>query len=201
MSDDLLFELLMDRLRQGDEAAARQIFERYARRLIGLARSRMDPAIRQKIDPEDVMQSAFKSFFVRHAEGQFDLEGWDGLWSLLAVITLRKCGHKVGYFRAACRDVHREAQPPTGGDDSSASWETVAREPTPSEAAVLVETLEQVLHGLEECDREVVELAHQGYKAPEISTGLGRAERTVYRLLGRIQKRLQGVCAEDAVAP
>jgi DNA-directed RNA polymerase specialized sigma24 family protein len=53
-----------------DEQAARENFDRFARRLIGLARTRLDRRIRQKIDPEDVVQSVFRSFFTRH--------GWSG---------------------------------------------------------------------------------------------------------------------------
>ena len=40
-------------------------------------------------------------------EEPFELSGWDGLWSLLTLITLRKCGHQTRHFRAACRDVRR----------------------------------------------------------------------------------------------
>ncbi len=197
MAADSAFADLMERLRHGDEAAAGEVFERYARRLIGLARGRMNPALRRKVDPEDVMMSTFRSFFVRHAAGQFDLGDWDGVWALLTVITLRKCGHKVEHFRAARRDVRREFQP-SAGDDSSAGWEAVAREPTPAEAAMLTETVEQVLLSVDERDRPVVELALQGCKAPEISTRLGRSERTVYRLLGRVHERLRRLCAVDA---
>src|SRR5437762_3488388 len=95
MSQEPSFEDLMERLRLGDERAAQQIFERFAHRLMGLARTRLSGGLRQKVDPEDVMQSVFKSFFRRHAEAQFDLSGWDSLWALLTVITLRKSGHKV----------------------------------------------------------------------------------------------------------
>ena len=44
---------------------------------------------RQKVDPEDVVQSAFRSFFTRQAAGQFDVASWDDLWGLLVVITVR----------------------------------------------------------------------------------------------------------------
>jgi RNA polymerase sigma-70 factor (ECF subfamily) len=56
------------------------------------------------------------------------------------------------------------------------------REPTPLEAAVLSETVGQLLAGLDEEERPVLELSLQGYTTREISERLGRAERTV-RLL------------------
>src|SRR5260370_25859371 len=123
MSEDAAFAEVMGRLRAGDQAAAAEVFRRFANRLIGLARAHLDHRIRQKVDPEDVMQSALKSFFLRHADGQFDLESWNGLWSMLVVITLRKCGHQVEHYRAACRAVEREQAPSGWADDSSASWE------------------------------------------------------------------------------
>lgn len=197
MCPEPTFDVLMERLRRGDQRAAQQIFQRFAQRLIGLARSRLEPAMRGKVDPEDVMASVFKSFFLRHAEGQFEFDDWDGLWSLLTVITLRKCGHKVEHYRAACRDVLREVPLVGPQDESGIAWEAVAREPAPSEAIMLTETLEQVLRGLDGSDREIVELGLQGYKASEISVRLGRAERSVYRLLERVKKRLQRLCTED----
>ena len=59
---------------------------------------------------------------MRQAEGQFEVAGWNELWSLLAVITLRKCGHKVQHYRAACRDTRREARATAHDEDSVASF-------------------------------------------------------------------------------
>src|SRR5262249_58687579 len=101
MSEDAAFAEVMGRLRAGDQAAAAEVFRRFANRLIGLARTHLDRRLRQKVDPEDVMQSALKSFFVRHADGEFDLTGWDSLWSLLVGIPLRKGGHHAERLLAA----------------------------------------------------------------------------------------------------
>src|SRR5262249_60734231 len=90
-------------------------FERFTRRLIGLARCNLDARLRHKVDPEDVVQSAYKSFFLRYGEGTLEAEGWDGLWGLLTLITLRKCAERIRYHRAECRDVAREAAPAAEG--------------------------------------------------------------------------------------
>jgi len=45
-----------------------------------LARGRLELRLQHKIEPEDVVQSAFKSFFLRYGEGALWAEGWDGLW-------------------------------------------------------------------------------------------------------------------------
>ena len=134
----------------------------------------MDVRLRQKEDPEDVLQSVYHSFFVRQARGEFDLRDWDSLWSLLATITLHKCGHRVEHFQAARRDVRREVAPPTR-DDPTASWEGIAREPTPQEAAVLSELLEQTMRGLEGYQRQILEL-----KPPRTQRGRNQRPRRLH---------------------
>ena len=171
------FDDLMARLRAGDEEAARTLFDRYAERLIALARSRLGQRMRQKVDPEDVLQSVYKSFFLRQAAGQFHLAGWDSLWGMLTVITMRKCGRLVTHYRAGMRDLRREAAADAVPDD----WDALAHEPAPEEAAMLAETVEQLLRGLEERERDMVRLSLQGLSVAEISSQVGRTRRTVQR--------------------
>src|SRR5436190_551396 len=122
--------------------SARALYEAFARRLIGLARVQLDARLRHKIDPEDVVQTAFKSFFLRYGEGALAEEGWDGLWGLLTTITLRKCSDRVRYYTTEGRDLSREAARAA----SAEPWrEAIDREPTPDEAAVLAETVEHLL--------------------------------------------------------
>jgi RNA polymerase sigma-70 factor (ECF subfamily) len=171
--------------------AARALFERFTRRLIGLARSQLDARLRHKIDPEDVVQSAYKSFFLRYGEGALAAEGWDGLWGLLTRITLRKCADRIRYHRAGCRNLSREAR-----DDNEPWRDAVGREPTPEEAALLTETVEHLLSGLDSEERGIVELSLQGYSTQEISEALGRAERSVRRLRERVRKQLERLQGE-----
>jgi RNA polymerase sigma-70 factor (ECF subfamily) len=187
MADERSFDDLMARLRAGDADAARLVFERYTDRLIALARSRLGQRLRQKVDPEDVLQSVYKSFFRRQAEGQFHLAGWDSLWGMLTVITLRKCGRLVTHYRAGRRDLRQETAAEAVPDD----WQALAHEPAPEEAAMLAETVEQLLRGLEGRERDMVLLSLQGATVAEISAQVGRTRRTVQRVLKRIQEQLE----------
>jgi RNA polymerase sigma-70 factor (ECF subfamily) len=191
MADAETFACLMNRLHSGEDAAAREVFERFADRLAALARCRFNHLLARKVDPEDVVQSAFKSFFVRHRAGTLDVSGWDGLWSLLTLITLRKCADRVEYFLADRRDAARETTGPAGGDGADAWLVALDREPRPEEAAILAETVEQLFRDVSAHERPILELSLQGYTAPEISVHLGRAERSVRRLRERIRKRLE----------
>jgi RNA polymerase sigma-70 factor (ECF subfamily) len=192
------FAILMDQLRSGEDAAAREVFARFASRLIGLARRHLDARLAVKIDPEDVVQSAYKSFFLRQREGGLEVATWDGLWGLLTMITLRKCADRAAQFYTEKRDVTRE-MPAGVPDDSSPVLVEVAldREPLPDEAAVLAETVEALFRAIDDPDeRSILELSLQGHTASEISERLGRAERSVRRLREHIRKRLERMQAE-----
>jgi RNA polymerase sigma-70 factor (ECF subfamily) len=196
MAADQSFVELMTRVRAGDQDATTQVFQRFAHRLLALARSRLDGLTRQKIDPDDVLQSVFRSFFTRLADDQWDLENWDNLWGLLAQITVRKCGHRVEYFRAARRDIQREVPAGPSTDSSAPGLDPAAADPTPSAVAMLAETVENLLGHLEARDRRIVELSLQGYTNVEIGNLVGCTERTVYRVLERVRRHLHGVRGE-----
>ena len=196
MTEESSFDRLIERLRDGDEDAARQIFEQYARRLIGLARKHLDGAVRRKVDPEDVVQSVFKSFFLRIGKGEYDLGKKDDLWSLLVVITLHKCGHTVRDLRSHRRDNRREAAFQLTADDSAASWQALAPGPTPLEAAVMAETVEQVVSSLKDRERQILELHLHGHESAEIAIQVQRTEWTVRDVLKRIRRRLERQCEQ-----
>lgn len=176
---------LMSRLQTDEDAAARILFERFARRLIGLARLHLDARLAAKVDPEDVVQSAYKSFFLRQREAEWTIDGWDSLWGLFALITVRKCVARREMFHADKRDVRREGSASVAGELLS------EREPAPEEVLMLRETVEQMFRDIDDPDeRKVLELSLQGYSASEISEQLGRAERTVRRFRERSRQRL-----------
>jgi RNA polymerase sigma-70 factor, ECF subfamily len=186
------FPDVMARLRAGDDNAATDVFGRYARRLAVLARRHLDTHIRQKVDPEEVVQSAYKSFFLRFGDGKLDVADWENLWGLLTLLTVRKCADKAEYFKAQRRAVNREVSADAPARDGDGPWWTaIDREPSPDEAAALAETVEKLLEGLDEFERPVVELTLEGYSTEEISRHLGRAERSVRRLREKVRKRLE----------
>src|SRR5580698_6459281 len=127
------FADLGDRLAAGDEAVAREVHARYTPRLVALARQKLAPAVRGRVDPESVVQSVYRSFFGRANAGEFALGDWDDLWGLLARITLRKCLNRARFHQQECRDVGREV----GGSPPGTDWAMTDGEPSPYEVAVL----------------------------------------------------------------
>jgi RNA polymerase sigma-70 factor (ECF subfamily) len=185
------FPEFLARLRAGDSAAASELFQRFAHQLINLARRQFGAGLRHKVDPEDVVQSAYKSFFARFGEGKLEAVSWNSLWGLLTLITLRKCAERVAYHRAQRRDAAREVSTPPGPEEAGPWLEALSREPTPPEAALLNEAVEQLLAGLDEDERQIVELSLQGHTTQEISERLGQPERTVRRMRERVRNRLE----------
>jgi RNA polymerase sigma-70 factor (ECF subfamily) len=193
------FAELMTRLRAGEDTAANEVFQRFARRLHGLAQRHLDSALRHKVDAEDVVQSAYKSFFLRYGAGTLEVNDWNNLWGLLTLIALRKCADRAEHYRAERRAVSREVGPDT--ENAGSGWQAIDREPTPVEAALLAETVEQLLTTLDADERPIIELSLQGYTTQEISERLGRAERSVRRLRERVRKRLERTHQEGLQGP
>jgi RNA polymerase sigma-70 factor (ECF subfamily) len=195
MSDS--FAEFLARLRNREDTAAQELFGRFTRQLMALALRHIDGGLRHKVDPEDVVQSAYKSFFFRYGDGNLDVVNWNSLWGLLTLITVRKCAERAAYHHAECRDAIREISSPQSAE--AAPWlEPFGREPTPLEAAVLNETLKQLLVGLDEEERPILELSLQGFTTREISVRLGRAERTVRLLREGLRHRLERMQRESA---
>jgi hypothetical protein len=64
-------EPLIQGLRQGDPRMMGEFCRLYGPKLTELARSHMLPGLRRRVGPEDVFQSAFRTFLRRMQEGQF----------------------------------------------------------------------------------------------------------------------------------
>jgi RNA polymerase sigma-70 factor (ECF subfamily) len=184
------FQQLMDQLRTGDDAAASEVFNRFAQQILALARRRLHDALRAKVDPEDVLQSVFRSFFTRQREGGFAIEDWDSLWGILMVMTVRKCGRRAQYHQAARRDARREVSFDRSLDEDTSPG-LLAREPTPSETVMLIDLVGRLMRGLSEEERSVLTLHLQGYTIAEIKARTGHAMRTVRRILERARNHLR----------
>ena len=176
---------------------AEEIFHRFTNRLMALARSRLDQRLAAKVDAEDIVQSVYKSFFWRCQEGQFDLASWNSLWGLLVRITVRKCLKQQELYFAGRREVSREVQSPdaSGSDIALNAYD---RQPDPAEAAMLVETIEQLMTGLDEQQQQMLMLRLQGCTVLEISQQTSRSERTIERVLQRVRQRMERLEATES---
>lgn len=182
---------LVARWRKGDQQAAAELFQRYTARLIALARSRQPEHLLHRFDPEDVVQSAYRSFFVRARDGRVEVLPGSDLWQLLVAIVLHKLQHQV---RRNSADKRNAAVEQTFGSEDSllgVNAHLVADDPSPAEAVALMDELEHMLSPLDAVHRQVVELRLQGYNHEEIAEKTERSECTVRRVLKQIKQQLE----------
>jgi RNA polymerase sigma factor (sigma-70 family) len=181
--------VLLERYRDGDDRAADALFARYFERLTLLARSRLSPRLASRTDPEDIVLSAYRSFFVGVRAGRFALGRGGDLWRLLASITKHKLLRQARHERADRRSFDAEIPLDRAEEDRLAVRHP---EPTPEEAVALADELEWVLSQLDALGRRVLELRLQGARLSEIAEDTGRSERTTRRTLARIRDILAG---------
>jgi tRNA A-37 threonylcarbamoyl transferase component Bud32/DNA-directed RNA polymerase specialized sigma24 family protein len=192
---------LLAKFRQGDESAATELFRRYVSRLTVLARARIAPKIARRFDPEDVVLSAYRSFFLRARDGHFSLAASGDLWRLLVTIVLRKLSRQAAHHTADMRSVDRELALPEGGDSAWDLLRPASRTPTVEEAVAMAELVETCLAGLEPRSRQVAEMRLQGFEIAEIAAATRRSERTIRRILEEFRDHLEYRLSDSGVAP
>lgn len=180
MSEEVANAELVAAWKAGNDAAATALFRRYEARLLALVRSRLSRRLSRRIDPEDVLLSAYRSFFVRARDGRIACGEGDDLWSILVVVALRKLARQARRHGSAGRSLHREAEV-----DPSEIDALVATEPTPDQAAMLADEVERLLERLDETARETVVRTLQGDDPTSIATELGIDVRSVRRAVDR----------------
>jgi DNA-directed RNA polymerase specialized sigma24 family protein len=191
-------------LKEGDQAAAQPLWERYFARLVIVARGKLKKLRRTTADQdeEDAALSAFNSFCDGAARGRFpQLADRDDLWRLLVVITARKAmaqAHREGRKKRGGGRIVDEAVlfgHGTGDAGSLAGLERIAGEgPTPEFAAMIAEECQRLLDVLDDDSLRQVALSRmEGYTNDEIAAQLGCARRTVARRLELIRKTWESV--------
>jgi RNA polymerase sigma factor (sigma-70 family) len=189
---------LVARYRRGDEQAADELFRRYVGRLTALAQSRLSSRMARRIDPDDVVQSAYRSFFIHARDGAYSLDESGDLWRLLVVMTLNKLRTQVEHHTARKRAIQAEqSSAPNERSSLLAMPEAMAREPSPQEALAVVEQVTELMHGMTPVQCRMLEMRLQGYRLEEIAVEVQRSERGVRRLLDKVKERLNQQMAEQ----
>ena len=173
---------LLRRFADGQRDAATELYVRYANRLAALAKSKSGAILSSRFDPDDVVQSVFRTFFRRASEGLYEVPAGDELWQLLLVLALNKVRALGAFHRAQKRDVTK-TQDDRGLVGVSGNSDEVA-------ASVLRMVVEEKLNGLPAYQREMIELRIEGYAISEIAERVKRSKRTVERILQQFRTTL-----------
>jgi RNA polymerase sigma factor (sigma-70 family) len=183
-------------LRAGDAVAVREFCDRYGPALNRVADRKLPGAVRRRIDAEDVVQSACRTFFRRAQNGEFRLDDSGALWRLLCAITLTKVREQARFHLRQRRGVGREQEALPAGDESRCETPLAEAGPSPAEVAEFADQFRALLDRLDPEEQRVVDLKIQDYTNEQVAAALGCSERTVRRLLKRVQGVLNQVIGE-----
>jgi len=182
-NDDDRLDHLNTRLRDGDSTIAQELDRQFRQRLCELVDKRMNQLFKRRQDPEDVVQSVMKSFYVRAANGDFHFENQQALWSLLKKIALNKLVKRIDADCRAKRDIRREN---LMDDMNTLSGVKTSH----AQARLLGDVLEQTLAELPSPTPEFFRLTLYGYSFAEVTEIVLRDLPPPYPQI--LQYRLQG---------
>ena len=185
----------LGKLKAGDHAAARLLWQRYFQRLVRLARRKLPGNARRAADEEDVALDAFTRFCKRAEDGRLPrVRNREDLWRLLVTLTVRMA---IDQVRRESRQKRggsaADRQGPSAGSNSinDANPERVAsRYPPPEFVVQVAEECDRLLGALDnEQLKSIARWKSEGYTNEEIATELGCVLRTVERKVQQIRRR------------
>jgi len=193
-------QLLVTRTREGDARALDDLFARHRERLVRLAERRMDPRLRSRLDPADIVQEA-------HLEGYRRLDAylsdpdpmpfyrWIRYLTLQKVLELRR-----RHIEARSRDIRQERRAiADGGADPSGLLAALEATVTgPDRAAASAEErriLREQLDRMDPIDREILALRHarqmtNSESASELGMSASAASKRYVRALRRLRRMI-----------
>ena len=149
----------------------------------------MNEIYRQRVEPEEIVQSVFATYFRRMENGEYTFEDTDHLWYLLKKIAANKLRKRIEYECAEKRDIRREAL----GDDVPLDL------PGAAQCRLFETAVTNLLNDVDSPIREIFEFQLLGYDVADaiahLLEGLGDIHVDVLRL--RLQGMTQHEIAEE----
>ena len=179
MPDETRVRDLLERARNGDSQAFADLFEPLRPRLLATIRTRLSPAIRQRVDPEDVLQDTYIRGL--HSLSRFEWQGEDSLACWLVAIA----------SHVALDVVRHEGRRPALRIELDVRGDGTA----PSRGLRRLERRERLMKALRTLSSEhqtVLKLSRmEGQSIREIAERMERSESAVKNLLLRATRKLR----------
>jgi DNA-directed RNA polymerase specialized sigma24 family protein len=185
----------ISQLKDGNPAAAQQLWDTYFLRMVKVARCKLHGAPGRMADEEDVALSAFKSICRGTQDGRFpELHEREDPWPLLLALTTHKAIDLRRYERRVKRGGPGEQHgPPAGGADLPAVnislSQLIGKEPDPQAAFQVAEECQDMLDRLSDTILRAIALwKMEGFTSEEIAAKLGCTTRTIELKLQLIRR-------------
>ena len=197
-SQDSDWNEMIQGLREGDQTVCSQFWNQYGPVLENVAARQLSSRLQRRVGPDDVVQSACRTFFRRVSSGQFDLPDADSLWRLMCALTLTKARRAARDHSRQKRGMQAEEYLDYGPSDSIGKpMELPGNPDTPLDAVVFSDQLEVLLGALSPQECQVLDMKLQNHTNEEIAQLMKCSERTVRRLTGQIRNRWDALFEEE----
>jgi RNA polymerase sigma-70 factor (ECF subfamily) len=183
------WDRLINGLRSGDQRVIHDFYGQYGALMETVADKHLAQGLRRRIGPDDVVQSACRTFLRRAKGGEFQIADAGDLWRLLCTITLTKVREQARFHSRKRRGQSREV-PLAPPDGSMSGFGPASSAPSPDEVAAFDEQFGQLMASMSKEERQLVQLKLDNCTNDEAAEKLGCSERTVRRLLQQIRLRL-----------
>lgn len=177
------FARLMDEARRGSEDAAREIVRCFGDHVLLIVRRRLGRSLRRRHESADFTQNVWSSFFAH----LHDLQGIETPEALAGFLT-RMARNKV------VSEVRRQLETAKRSVDREESLQTYQELPehfvnsrSPSKLLMADEAWDRLMDSTSEQGRQILELRRRGMTLEEVAQHLDINERTVRRVLKRLQ--------------
>ncbi|MFH1725400.1 MAG: sigma-70 family RNA polymerase sigma factor [Elusimicrobiota bacterium] len=184
---------LVRQAKEGDTEALDALFRRYASRVLHIARVRLGPGLRTRLDSQDIVQEAF----IRAVKGfgKFEVRHEGAFLHWMSELVRNAIRDQYDYFHAKKRAMSRDVAliRPTDLTDHGAAT-VPGFDPTPSRVFAAREDIQKLVDAMdrlpEEAREAVVQRDMEGLPFAEIGKMMGRSEDAARMLYARAKAKL-----------
>ncbi len=178
-------------LAAGDPIVTQEFWDDYAVPLQRVADRQLSQQLKRRVDAEDVVQSACRTFFRRVQHGEFEFNDRDDLWRLLLTITLNKARMQARFHGRARRGLGKEQSLEGDLVSQTQSFDQAIKD------VDFADSLDVIFEKLDDEQCEILRRLLDGETQEQIANAIGCSQRTVRRMQVRIREQLQSILAND----
>ena len=190
-------QILIDQAREGNDQSVRRLLVLYHPRLRARLLKQMDPTMRSKIEPDDILQQTYLEAF--RAIESFTYQGPDSFLRWMYAILERKLIDEHRAMRAERRDVRREVKQAPAVNTERSYVDLMARlmadAGTPSQEVRKDEAfgvLSACIATLPDHYREVIQMRFiEGRPVAEVAKALDRSIGSIHMICHRALRQLR----------
>jgi RNA polymerase sigma factor (sigma-70 family) len=182
------FAAQLARARQGDQNSLAQLIQQYEPDVRIAVRVHLGPALRPYLDSMDIVQSVHGSLIHGLRQDKFDLANPEALIALTVTLVRRKIAR---HWRKLKREAGGGTSATSDREKQQVLLTLCSPEVGPANAALVNDTVRQLLSDLDAVDHRLLELRLEGFSTAEAARQLQVDSGFLRVRLSRLRKRLR----------